>query len=319
MVAPAIRTGLALGSVPALTLRRALLGWRLDPVVIAVVVGLALAYLRGVGVLARRGRRWPRGRTFAFVTGLTVVAVATGSALERYDDVLFTAHAIQHLLLGMVAPLILVLGAPVTLALQAAPRPARTRLLHLLHSAPVKLLTHPLVVWALFSSTLVALYFSPLFELSLRHAWVHAAVHLHFLAAGVLFFWVAVGTDPLPWRLSYPARALFAFTAIPFHAVVGLALVTSDTLVGAGFYGTVARSWGPSPLADQRAAGGILWAGGDLIGVVALLVVVARWLRHEEVVTARADRHLDRHLDRRETVEGETVEKAGVSSDGPTE
>ena len=285
--------------MPEPTLTRIVLHPAWDPgLALLLAIGAAL-YVIGVRRLAARGRRWPPARSLAFGAGLAVLAVASQSGLGRYDTVLFSLHVLQHVLLGMLAPLLLVLGAPVTLALQASARPTQRTLLRVVHSRPVAVLTHPLVAWSLFAGTLFGLYFSPLFELSLRNDLVHAATHLHFLAVGLLFFWPAVGLDPQRRPLPHPARLLFVVLAVPFHAFLGLAVLASRANpIGADVYGAVARTWGPTLLEDQRVGAGILWALGDLLGVVAGGVVVAQWVRADERRQAREDRRLDEELAR---------------------
>jgi len=282
--------------VPEPTVRSVLFEWDLDPAMALVVLALAGLYLVGIRRLARRTppRRWPVGRTVSFGLGLLVILVATQSGLARYDVVLFSLHTVQHVLLGMVAPVLLALSAPVTLALQASrPRTQRT-LARLLHHPVVRAITHPVVVWVLFGGTLFALYFSPLFELSLRNRWVHQAVHLHFLAVGCLFAWVAVGIDALPRRLPHPARLLFVLLAVPFHAFLGLAVLSADGHpLGADVYGAAVRDWGSSLAADQRVGAGLLWAVGDLLGLVVGGVVLVHWIAADERRQAREDRLLD--------------------------
>ncbi|CAN5827707.1 hypothetical protein BH23ACT1_BH23ACT1_07380 [soil metagenome] len=260
----------------------------LDPGAALLVVVLGGLYATGVRRLARRERRWSTARSVAFGLGVAVVAVATQSALAAAEAERFSLHVAQHVLLGMVAPALLALGAPFTLALQASTRATQVVLLRVLHGRVVATLTHPVVAWLLFGGSLVVLYFSPLFELSLRNGMVHAAVHLQFLAVGGLFCWTAVGLDPMRWRLPYGARLLFVLLAVPVHAVVGLALLGGTELLAGGFYAT-----GPSPLADQRLGGGMLWALGDLFGVLLAGVVLAQWMAHEERVGRRHDRLLD--------------------------
>jgi putative copper resistance protein D len=240
-------------------------------------------------------RPWPVGRTVAWIAGLAVVVVASQSGLARYDTVLFSLHTVQHVLLGMVAPLLLALSAPVTLALQAS-RPATHRtLVRVLHHPAVRVVSHPIVAWVLFGLTLFALYFSPLFELSLRDGLVHQAVHLHFLLAGCLFAWVAVGVDVLPRRLPHPARLLFVLLAVPFHAFLGLAVLSSDgEPLGADVYGAVARTWGSGLAADQRLGAGVLWAVGELFAGVAGAIVLIQWIAADERRQAREDARLDR-------------------------
>ncbi|CAN5863307.1 hypothetical protein BH24ACT3_BH24ACT3_05320 [soil metagenome] len=283
--------------VPALTLGRLVGDWTLAPGVALVVVLAAALYAFGVQRLAARDRAWSRGRSAAFGAGLAVIVVATQSGVARYDSVLFSVHMAQHTMLGMVAPLLLALGAPVTLALQASGRAQQRAVLSIVHSRPVAALSHPVVAWVLFGGTLFGLYFSPLFELSLRNEWVHEAVHVHFLAAGALFCWTAVGLDPTRWRLPYAGRVLYVLLAVPFHAFLGIAIVSADEPLAGGFYAEVARSWGPGVLADQRAAGGWLWAVGDLFGLAAGAIVVTRWMRADDREAARLDRALDAALD----------------------
>lgn len=267
-------------------------GWSLDPLFV-LTVAAGLLYLSGVRRLGARGRMWPRGRSVAFGAGLAVLVVATQSGFAQYDRTLFSYHVGQHVLLGMVAPLLLVLGAPVTLALQASNRTSQRRILRVLHSRPVAVCTHPATVWVLFGATLVVLYFTGLYELSLRNDAVHVLVHAHFVVVGALFMGYVVGIDPLGVRLGYGARALYVFLLLPFHAFLGVAILGSEQVLASSWYSTVVRTWGPSPLDDQRVGAGILWAAGELVGVVALGIVAYQWMRHEERVGARLDRRLD--------------------------
>jgi putative membrane protein len=269
---------------------RLLVQWEPEPVSLLVLLVLAIAYLAGTRRLAQRGRRWPAARTAAFCSGLTTAALATQSGLATYDGVLFSLHVVQHLLLSMVAPVLLALGAPVTLALQAGSADWRRRLRAALHSRPVSVATHPLVAWVAFAGGVAALYFSPLYELSLRNSVVHLLVHVYFLGSGCLFFWPVVGLDPLPRRLPHAARLLWVVLALPFHALVGVALLSGDQVLAAGYYETLARPWGASPLADQRTGGGLMWMAGDLLGLAVLGVVVVQWMGHEQRAAAREDR-----------------------------
>ncbi len=271
----------------------ALLGdWSLDPLFV-LTVAAAVLYALGVRRLSERGRRWPPARSASFATGLVLVLLATQSGLAQYDRTLFSLHVVQHMLLGMVAPLFLVLGAPVTLALQAFRRPAQQRLLRVLHSRPLLIVTHPAVVWVLFGGTLVALYFTGLYELSLRNDAVHALVHAHFVIVGFLFMGYVVGIDSLAQGFGYGARLLYVLVLLPFHAFVGVALLGSDHVIASGWYSQVVRSWGPASLDDQRLGAGILWGAGELLGAVALGIVLYQWMRHEEREGARLDRRLD--------------------------
>ena len=280
--------------VPAPTVGRLLLGWSLNPTVAIPLLVAAILYLRGRRRLTLGGVRWPRSRTACFLAGLAAIAVALMSPLEAYDTVLFSVHVVQHMVLTMVAGPLLALGAPVTLALRATRGTARRRLARLLNSPPVHVIGHPLVAWVLFTLSLYALYFSPLFDLTLRQPLVHDAVHLHFIAVGVLFWWPLVGIDPTRWRLHHLARVLFVFLMVPFHAFLGVAILNSGRLLAPSL-ASFGRDWGPAPLADQHAGGAILWGVGDLVALGAVLGILVSWANYEEkVVAAREDRWVAR-------------------------
>lgn len=245
---------------------------------IAVGAALALVYAVGIRRLRRRGRPWPVGRSATFGAGVAAVA-----ASHLVPESTFLGHMTGHVLLGMVAPLLLGLGAPFTLMLQSVTRSTKRRLLRMLHRSPGRILTHPLVGFALFGTTLVALYLSPLFPLSLRNPVVHAAVHGHFLAAGCLFLWPLLGTDTLPRALPHGARLLTVLAAVPFHAFLGLALITTRAPLAPAVY--------PS-LADQHAAAALLWASGEFMTLVMVAVVVRTWMSADGREAARFDRRL---------------------------
>lgn len=282
----------ALVAPPAPSWSALVTDWSID-VALPFVVAAAALYVRGVRRLHARGRTWHGGRTAAFLIGLAMILVATESGLAAYDRVLFSYHIVQHILLGMVAPLLLVLGAPVTLALQASSRSSQRRILRVLHSAPVGALTHPLTAWLLFGTSIVTLYFTPLYELSLRSDLFHVATHAYFVLAGCLFLAHVVGLDPIPHAMGYGARLLYVVVLLPFHTFVGVALLTMNTVIASGWYSQVERRWGASPLADQRTGAGLLWISGELFGLVCIGIVVTQWMSAEERAAARNDRRLD--------------------------
>jgi cytochrome c oxidase assembly factor CtaG len=287
---------LAAAVPPPLTWQRALLGWQVEPFAAALVGLGAVLYLYGVRRVRRAGRDWPRIRTAAFLGGLGVVAAATMSGLSAYDDVLFSAHMAQHMLLTMAAPLLLAIGGPVTLLLGAAGPRWRRVTAGLLHSRPLELLTHPALAWVLFVASPFALYFTDLFALSLRNRAVHELVHVHFLLTGLLFLWPLVGVDPVPRRFPDAVRMLYAVLTLPFHAFLGVAIMGSSTLLAGEHYGALGRTWGGSPIEEQNAGGALLWVAGDLVGLPLVALVLRQWMRHEAHATAREDRRLDRAM-----------------------
>jgi len=273
------------------------------------VVASAGVYLWGVARLRKRGDAWTGGRTACFLIGLLLVAVALSSGLEAYDTTLLSVHMVQHMVLTMVAPIFLALGAPVTLALRTLPHRPRAMILAVLHSRVAKFYAFPLVSFSLFIATPFALYFSGLYRLSLEYESVHTLVHLHLVAVGCLFYWPLIGLDPVPGRVPYPMRALLMFLSTPFHTVLGLTIMQSSELLGGDWYPSLGLTW-TDPYSDQRLAGGILWAGGEFVAVAMLAALVVQWMRESE----REARRIDRALDRAEAEARAAAENASVAS-----
>ena len=189
----------------------------------------------------------------------------------------------EHVALGMVAPVLLVLGAPITLALQATDGRGLRRLLH---SPVVRALTNPIVAWALFGATLVAIVFSPLLEWSVRNDLVHGALHAHFLLVGFLFASTLLAIDPIPHPLPHGARLLAVLLAVPFHAFVGVALLTAQRPLFPSVYPSVS---------DQQSAAAVLWSSGELLTLAVAGIVFAQWWSAEQRAAVRIDRQLASH------------------------
>ena len=265
---------------------------------LVVTVWAAGFYLLGVRALRRRGDAWPAGRTVMFVVvGMGAFYVATSSGLAAYDTTLLSVHMVQHMVLSMLVPLALALGAPVTLALRTLPPGPRRWLLVVLHSRAAKVLTFPPLTLLLYVVSPWALYFSGWYPATLDHVWLHELMHLHLVVVGMLFFWPIVGIDPVPGRVGYPARMLLVVLTLPFHAFLGVTIMGQETLLGGDHYRALHQlpgyGWLPDPLDDQHLAGGLLWSSGDLIGLVLLGVLFAQWVRSSMREAAREDRRLD--------------------------
>jgi putative copper resistance protein D len=254
------------------------------------------AYLYGASRLRARGDRWAPGRSAAFLGGVGVLAVALLSGLERYDTTLFGVHMVQHMLLSMVAPVFLALGAPVTLALRTLPASPRRALLSLLHSRVLAVLAFPAVPWVIFIGSPWALYFTGWYDATLRSGFQHDVMHLHFVLSGCLFFWPLVGVDPVPGRVGYPFRILMLFATMPFHAFLGVSImgVADDGrgLIAAEHYRYVVGLH--EAVFQQQVGGGLIWASGDLVGLLFIFVAMAQWMRASDREAAREDRRLDR-------------------------
>ncbi|MFD7900161.1 cytochrome c oxidase assembly protein [Streptomyces sp. NPDC059568] len=265
---------------------------------------LALALYGGsVLRLRRRGDAWPVGRTVAFVLGVLTVALVMCTKLNDYGMVMFSVHMVQHMVISMVSPILLLLGAPVTLALRALPVAGRGRkgprelLLVVLHSRYVRIITHPAFTIPLFIASLYGLYFTPLFDFLMGSKAGHVAMMVHFLAVGLIFFWPIMGIDPGPHRPGHLMRMLELFAGMPFHAFFGIALMmASEPMVAA--YRNPPGSLGIDALTDQNAAGGIAWAFSEIPSVLVLVALVYQWYRSEQREAKRSDRAADRDGDK---------------------
>ncbi|CAB4341424.1 MAG: hypothetical protein F2851_05090 [Actinobacteria bacterium] len=299
-VDPAISiVGLATPAAPTLT--RILTAYNPDALVIALLVILVALYIKGVAVLKKRGDSWPVGRTIAFALGIATIDFATSGGLGVYALFSFQYHMMAHMILGMVAPIGLVLGAPITLALRTLPqgrtpteRGVRGSLLALLHSRYSAILTNPVVALALFDGSLFVLYFTDLFGNLMQSHAGHLFMNVHFLLAGFLFFHVIIGIDPNPRRIPHLVRIVMLFAAMSIHAFFAIALLSTSTLIDNGYYQTINTPWVTDLLADQHAAGSIAWGLGEVPIILALTATFIQWMRDDSREAKRIDRNESR-------------------------
>jgi putative membrane protein len=298
------------GTIAPFTVGRLFTAGQFDVLPAALLLLAAGLYLLGVYRLRARGDRWSGARTASWLAGgLGTIAFATMSGLGGYDDTLFSVHMAQHMLLSMVAPVFLALGAPVTLALRTLPGAGRRALLAVLHSVPVRVLMFPAVGWVLFVGSPFVLYFGGWYPAALENDALHELMHAHFVLVGCLFFWPLIGLDPVPGRVAHPLRFLLVFAALPFHAILGVSIMDSTRLIAGAHYLALHLSWS-DPASDQRLGGGLLWASGDLVGLLMLGVVAVQWMRASEREAAREDRRLDR-------LQAARARSAGGAAGGP--
>ncbi|MGH2701657.1 MAG: cytochrome c oxidase assembly protein [Actinomycetota bacterium] len=262
--------------------------WPFEPLVWLGIAAAAWWYLRAYA----RVPAYPTVRRTHFLAGLGAVGVALASPIAVYESSLFWVHMVQHLLLTMVAAPLLLLGAPVTLWLRSAPPAKRKGVLRVLHSRPARTLTHPVVTWCVFALVMWITHFTPLYDLALENEPAHIAEHAAYLGAACLFWWPVIGLEPSRARLGWPGRIVYVLLAMPQQSFLGVAIHQASSPLYS-HYETLARPWGPTPLADQRLAGTLMWIAGDFLFIGALTLVVLAWMRHER----RATEHLDRRLD----------------------
>jgi putative membrane protein len=273
--------------------------------VIAVLTVVALlAYLVAVARVRRQGVAWPWWRTLAFAAGAVTLFGVTGTWINGYSMVLFSVHMAQHMVLSMIAPLLLLCGSPITLALRALPRGKgtagvpRALLLDVLHSRVARFLSNPFFTLPLFLVSLYGVYFTPLFDALMSNPAGHEFMLAHFTVTGLLFFGPILDQDPWPRRMGHGGRLLELFVPMPFHAFFGVAIMMSSSLITRTFAHPPA-GWGVNALADQDTAGSIAWSFGELPTVLVLVIVLASWMGSED----RRGRQLDRLADRNHDAE----------------
>jgi putative copper resistance protein D len=283
------------------TLSRVLFGYEPNSLIIGVLVLLVALYIKGVVVLTKRGDKWPVGRTISFALGISAVDFATSGGLGLYANFSFSYHMIAHMVIGMIAPIGLVLGAPITLALRTLPqgrnpqeRGVRGSLIVVLHSKVGIIFTNPIIALIIFDGSLFALYFTDLFSVLMSTHVGHLFMTLHFLVAGYIFFSVIIGVDPNPRKIPHLLRIVVLFAAMSIHAFFSVALMSATTLIDKGYYASIQTPWVTDLLADQKLGGSIGWAMGEVPILLALIATFIQWMRDDSRESKRLDRNIAR-------------------------
>ena len=292
-------TGMAMPEAP--NLPRVLLAYDADGLMLALLIFAVALYIKGVLILSRRGVKWPVGRTIAFAIGISAVDFATSGGLGVYSRFAFSNHMMAHMVLGMIAPIGIVLGAPITLALRTLPQArnkeewgVRGAFIAILHSRLSRIYTNPVVALAIFDGSLFALYFTPLFGNLMQGHSGHFFMSLHFLLAGILFFQVLIGIDPMPNKIPHLVKIIIIFAAMSIHAFFSISVMSATTLLDNGFFALLERPWATDLLADQKLGGSIGWAMGEIPILLALFATFMQWQRADKNEANRIDRAADR-------------------------
>ena len=285
---------------PELTDAAWLTVWDPDPLWATVaVLGIAL-YLYGVKVLRDRGDKWPLSRTIPWVLGMVVLFYVTNGAPHAYQEYLFSVHMVGHMMLSMLVPVLLVPGAPVTLLSRAqaartdGSRGLREWVLWAVHTPYAWFISQPIVAGLNFALSLVMFYYTPLFRWATEEHLGHQWMLVHFLIVGYLFVQSLIGVDPQPHRPGYPIKLMLLIGTMAFHAFFGLGLMNERGLLLADWFGSMGRTWGDDPLADQAVGGAFAWGVGELPTIVITLIVVTQWYRSDIRERKRLDRQADR-------------------------
>jgi putative membrane protein len=271
------------------------------PMLPAIGLMLAGLYLLGAISLWRRRRRWSVAKTISFLTGCLAIVAVTGLGIESYGYVMFSVFMFQQLTLMMLIPALLVLGSPGTLLLRATPhrgwgRAVQRVALLGLRSRVGKFVLHPALTVPLFLFFFYGLYLADLADLILALPFGHTALELTFLAAGVIFTVPILSSDPLPTRMSYPARAIDLIAEVALHAFFGVFIMVSPSLI-LDTFASPPPSLMIDPLADQGIAGGLAWSYGEGPNVLMLIYILNRWFRDDTRKAEAADRRAARDGD----------------------
>ncbi|WP_040699909.1 cytochrome c oxidase assembly protein [Nocardiopsis kunsanensis] len=285
---------------PPMDVQNVLTLWRPDLFFIMVVIGAGALYIGGVLRLRKRGDTWPVLRIVAFVSGLLTIVVVQISGFATYAMVMFSQHMIQHMVIQMLTPILLVLGAPATLALRAL-KPARVRgdrgprewLTLFLNSRFSRVVTHPAVAAPMFVFSPYALYFTSLFPTLMNDHLGHMFMSVHFLITGFLFYWIIIGIDPAPRKVPYLLRILLLFVVMAFHAFFGIAIMMQSAPIAMEFYSQFDVPW-LDQAEDQYAGGGFAWALGEVPTILVTVALLYQWTKDDERTERRRERHAAR-------------------------
>jgi len=273
--------------------------WVLDPFLVVPLVAVGVAYLIGYRRLAKR-RHTQHRRDGLFVMGYTTLVVALISPLHSVGEQFFSVHMVQHLMLSLVAPPLLLLSGSMPVLLWALPRADRTTIGRLVGQpgairSVLQFLTRPLVALTLFVATQWIWHQPVAYDWALEYRWAHYFEHLSFFFTAILFWWPVIGAPPLPSPLRYPARLGYTFFGWLPNSLLGAGINLSRAPLYP-YYVTTAQSTGVDPLFDQQLAGLIMWVPGDLVFAIILMILFAAFMRDEE----RKEAWIDRELDARE-------------------
>jgi cytochrome c oxidase assembly factor CtaG/putative copper export protein len=273
--------------------------WRPDWLWIAIVLFLGIWYIRAVLKVRSRGISWPVMRAVSWLLGLAVLIWVTSGGPAVYGMVTFSGHMIQHMTLTMVAPIFLVMGSPVTLAMRSLPvrrdgtRGPREWILWLVHSTWSKIITHPIVAAVNFAGSILLFYYTPIFGLSLEYHLGHILMTVHFLLTGYIFALVLIGRDPLPSRPPHFARVIILLATMVFHAFFAVALMSTEQLIQPEWFGNMGHGWFPA-IEDQHRGTELMWGLGEVPAVMMGVIVCIQWAKDDRRETKRLDREAER-------------------------
>ncbi len=279
------------------------------PNVLWVTLALAAVASYGLAVVAlrRRGESWPLARTLCWLGGWALVGYLAVSGLWAYSTVLYSWHMVVHMTINMLIPVLLVLGAPLTLLHLSVSGPRETerralvRLSELIDLVTdhrlVQRVMSPPVLWVNYVGSLFLVYFTPLFTWLMRYHWAHQLMLVYFLLTGYAFFALIVGIDRQGWNLPYIVRLALVISIMPFHAIFAVSIMSSQTIIGSEFYRAIALPWVKDLLAEQNIAGQATWLLGEVPLLIVMVALSAQWFMQDRREASATDQGIDSGTD----------------------
>ncbi|WP_414121249.1 cytochrome c oxidase assembly protein [Corynebacterium nuruki] len=274
---------------------------RFDLLLGTAALVIAALYVWGYVRLRRQGIDWPVSRLLWWLGGCLGLLVGTSSGLATYGAAMMSVHMGNHMLLNMYAAVMLVLGAPLTLALRALPATPRGSgvtgprewVTAIIHSRFSRVVTHPAFTVIVFVASLYVVYFTPLWGMFAKYHWWHLFITVHFTISGYLFFWTIIGDDPGPRQLPHVARLGLLMFSMPFHAFFGISMMSLNSVIAEDFYDRLRFDWMTDRPDDQWLGGAIAWGMSEIPILVVAVALGIQWYRSDQRTARRMDRWED--------------------------
>jgi len=262
-----------------------LTAWSVNPLPSLVLLLFAYLYLNGLANWERPSHRVTRWQRVSFFAGLLAIFLALQTPIDALADHSFAFHQLQHILIRMVGPLLMLLGAPLTPMLRGLPRWALLGIVRPIVRNPkvrraYQFFTNPVLTTVFFLSTLYVWQIPGPHNLALQNYGVHQIMHFGMWFSGFMFFWLVVDPKPHRSKLHYGLRVLYLGLIVIPNTLLGAAITFSNDVLYSG-YAEVKQPFGLSLMTDQQLGGLLLWVPGDMMSVMVAGVVMAMWYQRE--------------------------------------
>ncbi|MBP3088203.1 copper resistance protein [Corynebacterium sp. sy017] len=261
--------------------------WRFDIMFSTFGIIITLAYLWGLWKLKKQGKTWKWQRTFWFLLGSVGLSTVMSSGIGLYMPAMFSMHMVAHMVISMVIPVFLVLGAPLSLALEVTKKnPPEQPGLHewieaFCQSRILKFIMHPAFNTIQFITIFYLLYITPWYDLMVSEHAGHLLMNWVFLLSGYVYYWEMIGLDPKPRKNKVIIRIMWLLFSMPFHLYFGVYLMQLSLILAKDFYSELDLPFPVDLMHDQNVGGGIAWASGAFPLLVVFGALFIEWLQED--------------------------------------